>query len=411
MICYRDDLEQIVRQIQEADFTTATPTQLQAMGGLLRAFDGFVPDTNALLSAWIHAVEVRFSHAATLEEQSRWLEVLLHVTSEEHLFAGIFDETEYCTLQEQKERVLKHWRVDTETWANETSLSWAKRPLAERLHQLWIFYQQDIHLFDGGDDSRTFALMELAAGRFEQCRKELFLSPDDLCTFLSYYHVLCLARPNYRNPNHQCYYKQYFRCFDALLGDVAPNSEQEWQAREVAWHDRLQSEHHYDLSLLSGLSVIDSVACASFRCQCYQWMLNLDPEDDGSIQELYDHQYFAREGIKRIRAWLNAKERASISIPPEAEAEALLTLCCAKKILFASPDLDRWMEERLDALLPQLPPSKLKAHLLTHLGLDTEDESYFSEVDTLLNNETAAPLSEEDHYLLQLYQPVEAEKL
>lgn len=157
---------------------------------------------------------------------------------------------------------------------------WASMPLKERLLRLQAFYQADIHQLSGGDDHKAQRILGNAECTFDKCRQEAFNTCDNhIEDFLLYFHVLCLAHPGYRHLDNVRLYLDYNRYFEALpMESYDEDSDLAWQYREVRWRRDMLHEQHFDLSLLPRLSFADAEACRQFRLQCYQWMLNLDPE-------------------------------------------------------------------------------------------------------------------------------------
>lgn len=305
------------------------------------------------------------------------------------------------------------WITDGEELMHQlmTHQSAALQPSTDdsQLSTLHTFYQQDIHQLSRGDDQKAHQLLEAANRTFEQCRKDAFAHRDThIEEFLLYFHVLCLAHPGYRHPDNVRLYQDYKRHLDALpIEDLDPDSDISWQYREVRWEHNMLHEQHFDRSLLSGLTFMDPNAAAAFRIQCYKWMLFIDPDYDGSVQEMRQNNTFLTECLHRIYAWLHAKYENHISIDAEQETTALLTLYCGiNTTINTSPFLPE-IEEKAYTLLDRLPSSKLKTHLMAQVALnnqdpDLQDAAIASLAFHASPVENTTFLTQEDPYLTEL---------
>ncbi len=397
------DVQPLIQQIKQVNFCSVSPVKAQAIGGILHALNGFSAESSELFNALYRVAEERFCNADSHEAQVLWLSALQHMTAYGELFTDVFDDVEYKMLVKQQHAIQQRQLDDVKDLIDGVTPLWRELSLKESLQRLDFFYHQDIHQFSQGDDRKAYAILDAAAVCFERCRESLFLHHDaDMETLFLYYHVLCLCHPGYRHPGNVPYYKQYFRTFQDRVDALDRESDLGWQAREVAWHHRLQHEHHYDLSILSGLSLADSDASSAFRLQCYRWLLDLDPEDDDSIQAMHDRHHFVDAGIHRLTTWLDYKWTARIPIPQEQEAETLLTLLCAMKLTFTDFAQRHQIIDRAYDLLSLLPDDKLKAHLLVHLHQETEDEDLLPDIDHLLDTWDDDTMTEEDRYLQEL---------
>ena len=272
------------------------------------------------------------------------------------------------------------------------------------LNSLHSFYLKDIHQLSHGDDSKAHQLLEDAECTFQQCRKEVFEDcGSHIEEFLFYFHVLCLAHPGYRHPDHVRLYLDYDRFFNVLpIEDYDPDSDLVWQYQEVRWRRDMLHEQHFDRSLLMGLTFVDPSASEAFRLQCYKWMLSLDPEYDGSIQEQHQNNRFLSECIQRIHNWLRAKYDNHINIDPQTEASALLTLYCGiNTAIDTFPSLPN-IEEKAYDLLDNLPDSKLKIHLMAQIALNNEDPDLTDTVQSDITTWDQSHLTQEDTLLIEL---------
>ena len=212
-------------------------------------------------------------------------------------------------------------------------------------------------------------LLATAERTFGQCCKEVFEHCDSqIEEFLLYFHVLCLAYPGYRNPANVRLYLDYNRFFDALpMERYDEDLDLAWQYREVRWRRAMLHEQHTDLSLLSGFSFVDKDACEVFRLQCYKWMLDLDPEDNNSVQ--VQNWAFASECVHRLYTWISSQYANNITLAPEAEAAALLTICCSMNTDSYGHHLFAHIGEKAYDLLDRLSASKLRTHLVAHVAM------------------------------------------
>lgn len=336
-----NNITSLFERIRQVDFQTATTPTLQAIGGLLWMLIYHHADAPSLLSS-LHDVAVRrFGSADTAEEQSRWLWVLIHISGgdKENIFADVLDDDEFTALEARQAETERLWlSSDIDTLS--------ALPLLERMQRLTYFYQQDINTLSGGNDDRARTILNTAAVCFEQCRTEVF-SSKDISILLPYYHLLCYARPGRSHPSNTSLYTEYATLLDTLSEGMTDDSDVYWPLQEVLWHAHLETQHPYcDRALLPLLSLADPSACMALRRQCHQWM----QLPDFSIQTDHINRNFAAEAISRLLSWLDAKQSASIPVPPEREMEIWRTIACAMNITYTGADLQDRMEERLRAL-------------------------------------------------------------
>ena len=343
------DIHSLFARIRQVDVQTATAPTLQAIGGLLWALIWHHTDAPSLLSQ-IHDVAVRhFREAATAEEQSQWLRVLIHISGgdRENIFADVLDDDEFLLLEALQQEVEHQWLVAIADLTVPVSSPLSALPLMERMQRLTYFYQQDLNILSGGHDEQACAILTAAAACFEQCRTEIFSNGHaDMSAILFYYHLLRQARPGSNHPRNASLYKAYANLLDTLGDSIKASSDTCWQMQEISWQMRLEAERTYDRALLPRLSLADPSACAAFRRQCRQWLLT--PET--SLHADNANRGFAAEGIARLLSWLEAKQSAAIPIPPEREVEIWRTIACATNVTHTGADLQNRMEERLRAL-------------------------------------------------------------
>ena len=305
-------------------------------------------------------------------------------------------------LQSQPDGLLRE--TQTIEGYEQSDTLWAALPLKERLLRLQAFYQTDIHQLSSGDDQKGHQLLVIAERTFEQCRKEAFEQCDSLIEeFLLYFHVLCLAHPGYRNPANVRLYLDYNRYFEALpMEAYDEDSDLMWQYREVRWRRDMLHEQHFDLSLLPLLSFADVEACRQFRLQCYRWMLNLDPEFDGSIQMEFSNWAFVSKCVKALFAWLNAKYANNILLESGAEATALLTIYCGMNTSPYDHELSAAIGDKPYRLYDRLPASKLRTHLMAHVALRDDNSEILDSAKAAIATWDKSQLTQEDEYLVEL---------
>ncbi len=338
------NLQPMIQLIRQTDFTSASPAKARAIYGILNVLGIWVADGEELMQQLV-------------QHQSAALQPFM-------------DTSQQSTLTSQ-------------------------------LSALLSFYQQDIHLQSGGDDQKAHQLLETANRTLEQCHKEAVEHCEsEMEAFFLYFHVLCLAHPGYRHPDNVRLYHNYARFFNALpVEDLDPDSDLAWQYREVRWCYDMLHEQHFDRSLLSGLTFMESEAAEAFRIQCYKWMLFIDPDYDGSVQELKQNNIFLTECLHRIYAWLHAKYENHISINAEKETSALLSLYCGiNAAINTFPSLDE-METKAYTLLDRLPNSKLKTHLMAQVALNNQDPDLMEAAYTDISTWDKSLLTQEDKYL------------
>ena len=351
------DIYPIIQRIRETDFATVSIAKARAVYGILSVLESWIEDGGDLIRQLMQNQPTDFLH----EDQP----------------------------------------IDGYEQAD---VLWAALPLKERLLRLQAFYQADIHQLSGGDDYRAHRLLTTAERLFKQCRVEAFSHCDThIEEFLLYFHVLCLAHPGYRHPDNVRLYLDYNRYFEALpIEPYGADSDLAWQYREVRWRRDMLHEQHFDLSLLPLLSFADADACRQFRLRCYQWMLDLDPEDDGTVQMDVCNRAFASKGVKAVYAWLNAKYANHIPLAPEAEATALLTIYCGMTISPYDHELSAAIGDKSYSLFDRLPASKLIVHLMAHVALRDGDPDLLAAAKASIAAWDSTQLTQEDKYLIEL---------
>ena len=347
----------IMERVRETDFAMASPAKTKAIYGILSVLESWTEDGGDLILQLVQSQPTGFLH----DEQS-------------------IDGYEQADVQ------------------------WASLPLKERLLRLQAFYQTDIHRLSGGDDHKAQRLLATVERIFKQCRQEAFrLCDTHIEEFLLYFHVLCLAHPGYRHPDNVRLYLDYNRYFEALpMEPYGGDSDLMWQYREVRWRRDMLHEQHFDLSLLPRLSFADTEACRQFRLQCYRWMLNLDPEYDGTVQTDFRNWAFVSKCVQAVYAWLSAKYANNIPMTPETEATALLTIYCGMNTSPYDHELTATIGDKPYSLFDCLPASKLRTHLMAHVALRDDDSELLDSTKSAITAWDNTQLTQEDKYLIEL---------
>lgn len=347
----------IIQRIRETDFAKATPAKARAIYGILSVLESWIEDGGHLILQLMQSQPSGFLR-------------------DEHSVDGY----------------------------EQADIMWASLPLKERLLRLQAFYQTDIHQLSAGDDQKAKQLLATAERIFEQCRQEAIDTCDThIEEFLLYFHVLCLAHPGYRHPAHVRLYLDYNRYFDVLpMEQMNQDSDLVWQYREVRWRRDMLHEQHFDLSLLPLLSFADADACQQFRLQCYKWMLNLDPEYDGTVQMEFRNWAFVSKCVKAVFAWLNAKYTNNIQMAPETEATALLTIYCGMNTSPYDHELSATVGDKHYSLFDRIPVSRLKTHLMAHVALCDDDSELLDSAKATITALDSTELTQEDQFLIEL---------
>ena len=135
------------------------------------------------------------------------------------------------------------------------------------------------------------------------------------------------------------------------------------------------------------------------RLQAYRQMLFLDPIEDDSIQA-------------RTQRWSNTEQHINALLnrhgsTPDEEAEICLTLLVLLQVGIRNYEPLTTTLNRTFDVLPHISDSKLRTHLLVYLYQETEDEDLAEEIDTLMSTWDDTNMTEEDHYLQELYKTIE----
>ncbi len=164
----------------------------------------------------------------------------------------------------------------------------------------------------------------------------------------------------------------------------------------------------------------------SLRLQAYRQLLLLDTLEDHSIQDYQSRWHEAQHTVKTLFLRLDTQGGA---LPLEEKAEILLTIFVLLQIGYRNEALFARAVEATYELLPQLteatkspetpilnsqsdnccPLSVVRCQfpLLVHLYQETQDEDLLPAIDHLMSTWQDNTMTEEDHYLMELFQLTE----
>ena len=169
----------------------------------------------------------------------------------------------------------------------------------------------------------------------------------------------------------------------------------------------------------------------SLRLQAYRQLLLLDTLEDHSIQDYQSRWHEAQHTVKTLFQRLDTHGE---TLSLEEKAEILLTIFVLLQIGYRNEALFARAVEATYELLPQLaeaadsleapncrplsvvrcPSSVVKrkfgganSHLLVHLYQETQDEELLPSIDRLMSTWQDDTMTEEDHYLQELFQLAE----
>ena len=141
-----------------------------------------------------------------------------------------------------------------------------------------------------------------------------------------------------------------------------------------------------------------------YRLLCYRRMQLADmaDEEDGnedkdySVQDYQQERTEASENAARLLDYIAIHKN---ELSPEEESELLLTAFVALNAGFRDYELSIRATEMSEMLLPILPDSRVKLHLLIYLCVETEDDNMMEEIERMM----IMPKTEEDRYFMELY--------
>ena len=147
----------------------------------------------------------------------------------------------------------------------------------------------------------------------------------------------------------------------------------------------------------------------AYRLKCYRQMLLKDIHDDYAIQ---DYQADWKEAQDKVNKLFH--ELDTLVLLPEEKADLLLTIFVALQIGYRNDTLFTRAIDMTYDLLPQLaeatdsieaPIINYKTNLLVYLYQETQDEELLPAIDRLMSTWQDDIMTEEDHYLQELFQP------
>lgn len=92
---------------------------------------------------------------------------------------------------------------------------------------------------------------------------------------------------------------------------------------------------------------------------------------------------------------------------PEEEGEYCLSILVGLNIGIRHDDKVHRAVQRAEHVLPRISDDKLRCHLLVYLYAETEDEALQADICRLMDQWPADTLTQEDHYLQQVFQTIE----
>ena len=166
----------------------------------------------------------------------------------------------------------------------------------------------------------------------------------------------------------------------------------------------------------------------SYRLKCYRQMLLEDIHDDYAIQDYQADWKEAQDKVKQL-----FDELDTLALSPEEQADRLLTIFVALQIGYRNDTLFTRAVDMTYDLLPQLaetaefpiPNSQFDNHcplsvvrcqtqvrrsqlpLLLFLYQETQDEELLPYIDHFMSTWNEDTMSEEDRYLIELFQLAE----
>ena len=392
----------LIAKVRESNLKNLTPAKASAIGGLLQLLCIADDEARKLLYVVREQAVERFRSAGTPAEASEWLLTLLHVChgDSENLFIDVIDDDEYRMLAAKQSEVEQCWMSEIAPLTDGTAHPFEDLPLLERLRRLLIFYMHDINALGGGDDEQAFTLLSSASRVFEKCREELFSSfRGDVESYILYYHVLSIMRPDHKCLDDVRHYRQYFHYFDDYFHGTGKDTELAWTEREIRFHHLLALEPHFDTTALAGLWLATPESLKAFRRQLYLWCLELDPYEGSDIQERSARLCFFGKGLSRLASWLHAKQSAGIAVPLVRQADVLRTIVLASLVDIIPSDLSVLLDESVWTVVKELQPSKQRTHLLA-LAADLYGErNLLAQAKAEIRAWQLPELSEEDKFL------------
>ena len=398
----------IIDLIKETDISIATPTRLSAIGGILRSLEWEEGIASLLLNMIRNELTNRLIAADSASDQEALIDTLIHISRGKNIFSDDCSDNDYHRLKNKQSNVERKWSNHSLMFKTPDVLTGTDPGLMQRLLILRHFYFDNLSKLSCGDDHLAEKMLYRARIMFDICRDDIFERKEyDQESLFLYYHVLCQCRPGHRDPTNTPYYKEYFKLYNLFVSDINPACDNDWQAIETHMHYRQLRLLTIDRSILPGIWTIDPLSCQRFRLQCYSWLLDLDPDSDGSEQEYHARIRFIEEVANRIIDWLDTKHLTSRRISTDQEARALLTLSLIKKITGPSQRLSQLLDDCCP-VIDHLRPSRLRTHLMLHTAADLYDSEMFNEAISEISSWEPNTLTDEDIMLRSMQEELVA---
>ena len=140
---------------------------------------------------------------------------------------------------------------------------------------------------------------------------------------------------------------------------------------------------------------------SDFRRTFYQWAFPV--ADPVNLNEERRQQTLAIKCAGRLLPLLPKVLSRKTALTPQQETDYLLTLLLALRMGALYEQLDH-VADRIVAILPQLPASRHKTHLMTHLYIACDHTDLLSEALAAVSSWPSETLSDEDRYICQCLQ-------
>lgn len=437
------DSRQLIQTIQDCDLRSLSPKALAALMGILSRDLCLEHHTKATAKV-CRVAEEHYEGASTLGGKMQWLEALYRMTG---VFAPLafadsyledecderFDDllaqhgpnsdTPLCgsALYEPllcyrlhrnlvcpapydpqlRTRFLKQcqqWVI--ELTGNEPQM-WYSQPLTERLQRLWMLhatgYKALLHL---DPDHFAPARWQDVETCFYRCRQQLRrMEQPDVETLTAYYWTLCAFYPD-ADGTHPDAYEEFFELFDRTLSTLQLGTDAWWQLMEIEVHHRKDTTKEYHRYSLPDLSLLNKNSMHDFRMAFYRWTFM--ESDFCDIQTERDMKGYATECAEQLMPYLNRILKHQIDFGPDTEVAYLLTLQLALTLAEKDDQKER-VESCIIDHLPQLPASRYKTHLETHLYISGHDALLAEALDAA-SQWAPDTLTDEDTYILRYLQ-------
>ncbi len=437
-------IKPLLHQIRSCDLHILSPQALCSLRGIL-GLKRYLPNQSNWVGEIYATAEQCYDKAATAEDKRQWLTALYRMTGvftplmptdcytedecderfDDLLADGIQpDDTLLCYRMHRNpvfhtpcNRRLRtaflnrchQWTKDL-TEANPTM--WFSLPLPERLHRLWLLavtdYKATLHFGSStpvATPKETGSILphhwQNILECFYHCTQQFHhINQPDAETLTAYYWTLCQLFPDANGVNAEAY-DEFFIRFNRTLTTLTPGTDDWWQLMEIEVHHQKDAAKHYCRHSLPDLSLLSSASMHDFRMTFYHWE-NQD-SDRIDIQDIQDMKVYAQECAERLLPPLDKILSHKLSLSPQLETEYLLTLFLTLRMAELENVLSSVTDRIMDHL-PQLPASRPKTHLQTHLHIYTSDDLLFAEAFDTTSTWLPRTLTEEDRYICQYLQ-------